>query len=898
MANRSNITQNTAELIIKYLNQTVIELLVQFLGVVLPKISDDWWNEAVVSKLTFTQTDRVQKKNISNLKGLDLAALLRVFDQNWHEISQQCNFTYEDRHFIKEMPSVRNRWAHIPSKGYNADDTYRDFDTIQRFLKLINTEQVLIEELQKIKLDVVAAQKFESVDRVISIENNNQFQPTQIVTVKSDHSKFGPIISIQQGSPENTINVFIDGKILPYYESQLEPEATGEIQVLCCDEFHAYLSALEIRFPGMSNLLSLNTARVDFIPYQFRPVLRFIRADRPRMLIADSVGVGKTIEAGLILRELQARKDVRSIMIICPRPLVTEKKWLNEMKRFDEDFVHLDGKLLRFCIDEASKDAWPERYEKAIIPYSLFDKNILKGNGRQPGLDKLDPPSHFDLVIVDEAHHIRNSDTYSHQIVKYFCDNAEAVLFLTATPIQLGTNDLYTLLHLLRPDLIIDQASFSHMAEPNPYINVAISAMREKSEGWNDRAIKHLDDAAETSWGKELLIKNPEFIEIREHLKKDNLSQEKRVELITAAENIHTFSGIINRTRRRDIGDFTIRKSKPIESPFTPKQRQLHDTLLNIHAEVLQRIHCGKSIAFMMCTIRRQAASCIFGLKPFLEEILKRHLDDLFWDVGDNADEDIENSLISDIEPQIDSLIAIANTLDNDDPKYNNLLQIIKEKQYLPNNRIMLFSSFRHTLFYLFERLNNDGFRTGIIHGGIPDEERVELRIRFEKDREANDAIDILLFSEVGCEGLDYQFCDCIVNYDLPWNPMRIEQRIGRIDRKGQKSPVIAIYNMITPGTIDADIFDRCLSRIGVFERSIGDCEEILGEISQKIKNIADDFTLDEESRREKLQQLADNEIRHIQETEKLEEEKYNFIGLRIPQEQLEEEIESASSSL
>jgi hypothetical protein len=125
---------------------------------------------------------------------------------------------------------------------------------------------------------------------------------------------------------------------------------------------------------------------------------------------------------------------------------------------------------------------------------------------------------------------------------------------------------------------------------------------------------------------------------------------------------------------------------------------------------------------------------------------------------------------------------------------------------------------------------------------------------------------------------------------------MRIEQRIGRIDRQGQKSPAVAIYNLITQGTIDADIFERCLSRIGVFKKSIGDCEEILGEITQKIKSIAEDFTFDKKSRQEKLDQLADNEIRHIQETERLDEENYNFIGLRLPHEQLAKEIEEASN--
>jgi SNF2 family DNA or RNA helicase len=110
-----------------------------------------------------------------------------------------------------------------------------------------------------------------------------------------------------------------------HYASQLKPEdvSDDEPEFFPCEQFHAYLTALQIRYPGLSTLYSLNAARVDFIPYQFRPVLRFIRSDRPRLLIADGVGVGKTIEAGLILRELQARRDIRSVLIVCPRPLVT-----------------------------------------------------------------------------------------------------------------------------------------------------------------------------------------------------------------------------------------------------------------------------------------------------------------------------------------------------------------------------------------------------------------------------------------------------------------------------------------------------------------------------------------------------------------------------------------------
>ena len=208
----------------------------------------------------------------------------------------------------------------------------------------------------------------------------------------------------------------------------------------------------------------------------------------------------------------------------------------------------------------------------------------------------------------------------------------------------------------------------------------------------------------------------------------------------------------------------------------------------------------------------------------------------------------------------------------------------------------MLFSSFRHTLRYLYAHLNGDDFRVGLIHGGTPDEERVELRRRFEGPRGERDSLDVLLFSEIGCEGLDYQFCDCIVNYDLPWNPMRVEQRIGRIDRVGQKSETVAIVNLITPGTVDADIYERCLVRIGVFNSALGASEEILGDITREIRNIAENFTLSESDRRAKLQQLADNKIRLIQEQEKLEEKQVELFGIRLPQDRMKREIEDASS--
>jgi len=893
--------------------QITAKFLAIYLERLLPSLSDNWWKDTVISKLSFHQQRRLEQKGIVSLSSLDLAALLRVLDQNWYQISMKKNLSPEARHFVKEMQTVRNKWAHVGTEGYPLEDIYRDLDTLQRFAKVIEAEDAFIQEIRAAKTSLLERRltfisKTRANEEQPTPEEGNQaaeFELGQIVFLKSNPEIKGAIVSIIPGKPENRYGVFTDGQTQTFYASQLQREERkdNDFTILPCHKFHSYLTALQIQHPGLSTLYSLNAARIDFIPYQFRPVLRFIRSDRPRLLIADGVGVGKTIEAGLILRELQARRDVRSVLIICPRALVTERKWQIEMKRFEERFLPLDGRTLRFCINEMDLEGvWPEQYQKAIIPYSLFDEALLFGtspNGKRKhkkGLLDLDPPPRFDLVIVDEAHHIRNPGTYSYKGVRFFCDHAEALVFLTATPIQLGNKDLFVLLNVLRPDLIIDQESFAHMAEPNPFINRAIDLARMQEPGWAKKAARALDDAAETSWGRALLRNNPEFIRIRNQLSHLEMPPHERVKLITDLEGLHTFAGIINRTRRRDIGEFTVRKPETVIVEFTPAQKRLHDDILKIQSEIFSQIHGDTNVKFMMTTIRRQAASCLYGLVPFLQEILSRHIDELAWEEADNIGEAPTAAAVQEIEAQIKRILEQAHNLDPVDPKLEALRRIIKDKQKLPNNKVILFSSFRHTLNYLHQQLENDGFRVALVHGDVPDEKRAELRDRFELNREDPDAIDIMLFSEIGSEGLDYQFCDCIVNYDLPWNPMRIEQRIGRIDRWGQRSESIAIFNLITPGTVDADIYERCLMRIGVFNNALGGSEEILGEISREIRDIAENFNLSDAERREKLQQLADNKIRLIQEQEELEQKQVELFGIRLPNDQLKKEIEEASS--
>lgn len=721
------------------------------------------------------------------------------------------------------------------------------------------------------------------------------------VALRSDPARIGVITGVTPSNRETRLSVFNDGRLETWYLSQVVAAdlAPGAVHATL-DEFSARLTALQLSEPSIANLYSLQAGRIDFIPYQFRPVLKFVRADRPRMLVADEVGVGKTIEAGLLLRELQARRPLRSVLIVCSKALVVEEKWHREMRRFDEEFVTLASDDLRYCLDQTDIEGeWPDRFSRAILPFSLVNDNLLqgfgqRGGGRGPGLSTLDTPPRFDLLIVDEAHNARNSDTSLHQGLRLLADNAEAVVLITATPVQLGTGDLFSLLNLLRPDLVIDRPTFERMAEPNEAINAAIAAIRGASDGWQAAARGHFQEAAATDWGRAMLAPSPEFRNLLAATAAAE-TDDDRVRLIRPTEGLHSFASMISRTRRRDIGNFTSRKARTIEVPFTPEQRAIHDDLLSLQRAIYLRTHGAGALGFLMTTIRRQAASSLHGLLPFLESILSRRLTDLeLVEIGGDPLE--TETAVDSIRAEIAAIVERARALPADDPKLARLIEIISQKAEMPNRRLLLFSSFRHTLAYVEAALRANGVRVGLIHGGVADEDRRSLRKAFALPPEDPHAIDVLLSSEVGSEGLDFQFCDAVVNYDIPWNPMRIEQRIGRIDRYGQASQTVAIYNFVTPGTVDFDIFDRCLLRIGVFERAIGGGEAILGEIAGALQAVADDFTLTDEERGARLQQLADNEIRQVIEADALEEREAELFGVRIERNRIDDEIAQASS--
>jgi superfamily II DNA or RNA helicase len=762
---------------------------------------------------------------------------------------------------------------------------------VSRFTASDPLLQAFFEDLPLLKVQAVAATapepKFE-VGQIVSlaVQPDRQGTVTQVLPPIDGHHRYKVFHSAQQ--------------VREYYEEQLVPLtsvaaqdglATGAriTQWLASREFLARLTAFRLANALTDNLYALHAARIKFIPFQFKPLLRLLRSDRPRLLIADEVGVGKTIEAGLILKELQSRQRLDNVVIICPKALVT--KWRAEMRRFDEDFQILTAETLRYCLRETHLDgAWPAKYSRVIINLELFrNPSYIFGTEdakSQPGLATLTPPAQFSLAIFDEAHHLRNAKTNSNQLARFICDNTEAVLLLSATPVQLGSRNLFTLLNLLRPDIFPDEAVFNEMAAPNRDLNQAMRHVRSRrpDDSWQADAAQALVHAAETPWGRRALITDPRFQTWLLSLGSSTLlADTARIRCLRDLEEIHTLSHVMNRTRRRDIGRFTIREPHTVSVPFTPAQEVLYRELIDFRSNLLLLRHDPLVTQLIIDMLERQAASCLPALLPALDTFVETGR---FFPnrLSDAQDEDMEPvDLPQSIRDQGQKLRRLAAKLPPEDPKLQALLDIAATTRGGSGpGKLLVFSYFLHTLHYLYGKLANAGYRVAIVTGQVEDDEREALRARFRQPSENTQAIDILLSSEVGCEGLDYEFCDRMVNYDIPWNPMRLEQRIGRIDRFGQRSEKVFIFNFITPGTVEERIFFRCFERLGIFRDTVGDCEEVLGEqeVTEHLLELARDPNLTPAQADEKAVQIADNAARLLEEQKRLEAEGSSLLGL------------------
>jgi len=677
--------------------------------------------------------------------------------------------------------------------------------------------------------------------------------------------------------------VLINNQESWYAEKDLVQIASMEPVWKKRDAFLRDVLLLKLTKPFSDSLYAYRASRTEFAAYQFRPVLKFLNNPDHRILIADEVGLGKTIEACIIYLELKARLNISQVLVVCPSRL--RQKWQDELRnRFEEDFKQLDSAGLHRLLDDYERTQGTTPF-RAIVGYETIR--------RAEFMERM-VNAHFklDLVIVDEAHYMRNSDTATHQVGAIITDNADAVIFLTATPLHLGNEDLFNLLHLLSPGDYNDSLMFPELVRPNMHIN---RAARLLAAGEADEAFVELT-RVEATLLKGRFAGNPMYASVKHRLRSELNDRHERIQLQRDLLELNTLSQIFTRTRKREVSSAAVRAAYSVVVTLTDAERKFYFTVLQHVRDELRRTNFG-AISFAIVTKERMAASCLGALREKYEQAYQqpRHRlpvriqhETSYYDPFDEDDE--SDNEFAEAELSYDQRLAQLARRVSSDSKFNKLVEILDEILAEKDTKILIFSTFRDTLAYLEKRLSERGYVLDVIHGGVKIIERQNIIDRFR----TSPNVRMLLSSEVGAEGLDFQFCGVLINYDLPWNPMQVEQRIGRLDRFGQINERIRIYNFYLEGTIETRILRRLYDRIGIFEETVGDLEAILGEEIRGLSRQVLQSNLTDEEEERLAEEVADQIVRRRLADEDLESKREEFLGQDVI---LNQQVDSAISS-
>lgn len=574
-------------------------------------------------------------------------------------------------------------------------------------------------------------------------------------------------------------------------------------------EFSQNNTTFKIQNKNNSTISSLKASRTLFRAYQFKPLLKFLNSDNRRILIADEVGLGKTIEAGHIMLELKSRNSLKNVLIVCPKSLrekwraELEEKFALKFKIYDDnddlfqDLTHSDHGFKGIVTYERIREQSENRKSKSFIEY-------LKENGR-----------HFNLLLCDEAHKMRNKETLTYKGALTLTQFSDAVIFLTATPIMISQENLYNLLHLLDSNRFDDLTRFNNFLHINKPFLQALSELRT-DKSLSLIASDLLDEKISTEYtvgshvyAKTVLVRDfmkdyPVLQRAISRMMNETDTKTLRAQVQQDLTSMSPMNSVFSRTRKREVTmDMSQAERKPhaVYVQLNEDEQLYYDAVISVYEDDNsyedywgeKRLTQGGKLGLVQR--KRQIASSVYGYMNTTESLQR----------------------------------GIDKYADCPDAKVDYLLKTIETAFTQGSQRkIIIFALFKNTIYYLKIRLNKAGYKCAVIHGDVDDRDS-ELQ-KFKTDPN----VEILLSSEVGSEGLDMQFCNTMVNYDLPWNPMVVEQRIGRIDRFGQESPVVNIYNFVVKDSIQEIIYERLLERIGIFRSSIGDMEAILDSELEK----------------------------------------------------------------
>ncbi len=487
---------------------------------------------------------------------------------------------------------------------------------------------------------------------------------------------------------------------------------------------------------GFDDLLALDA--LDFTPfdYQIRAARTVLRRFRGRGMLSDEVGLGKTIEAGLVLKEYLVRQMVQRVLILTPPGLV--EQWREELTtKFDiTDFVTSNDDEFRAL----GSEAWTQ------FPHVIASL----ATARRPEHRAIITADLYDLVIVDEAHHLKNRASVSWKLVNEL--QKRFILLLTATPVQNSLNELYNLVTVLKPGQLKSPKEFQ----------------------------------------REFVVRgDPRLPKNRGRLR-DLLSDV-----------------MVRHSRGQITLQLPPRRAHTIQIVLHEDERQLYDAIAALSRRMLQDEEVSSAHRFGTRTLLREAGSSAAATVETLRSLAK----------------------VPKLAAYKKELLQLAKQADKvaTSAKADALHKLLQAQAQSggTQGKVLVFTQFRATLDLLAEQLQSWGIDFALYHGSLTSAQKNRAIQEFQGE------LPVLLSTEAAGEGRNLQFCRALVNFDLPWNPLRIEQRVGRIHRIGQTQPV-DIFNLAAQGTIEEYVLDILDRKLNMFELVIGEMDMILGQMADE----------------------------------------------------------------
>lgn len=652
------------------------------------------------------------------------------------------------------------------------------------------------------------------------VKNLIDLEPVLVTKIQ----KFGPMTSIDfigvnSNKSGNKVITDIEVEKLEIVTSDGSFNFTGDPE-----KFKLFTEAERINTAYQFDpLFAVNCSIVDPLPHQIEAVYKFLLPQpKIKFLLADDTGAGKTIMTGLLIKELLSRSIIERILIVTPGGLT--KQWqLDEMKiKFNLDFE---------LADRATFRSNPSIFQNADRIVTSID--FIRAEDVLNTIKNV----RWDLVIVDEAHKLTAFDygqkqykTKRYEAIYTISDLTDHLLLLTATPHRGRRDTFKNLLQLLDKDIFASDDL------------VTTRIKQFETTGINKFFIRRLKEQMRDWDGSRLF--------------KDRHTKTTKYELTPAEKKLYDAVTEYLEEKRSDARE---KKNVHVQLALMVMQRRLTSSIYAIHKTLHARY---KALKGLIDELNKNPD--LWKLKKVVVDLDINSIADID-EMDDEERDQLDNILtdprkfklfttaesIQEIREEAQQVKQLCNIADdllgNEEEKLVRLRKLLSEQGALEKGeKLVIFTEHRDTLDYLQQKLENNGYKVATIHGKKDVDERRQAQIEFAKQ----DGAQVLLATDAAGEGINLQFCRLLVNWDIPWNPNRLEQRMGRIHRYGQKREVL-VFNMVAMNTREGMVLHRLLNKLDTIRDQMGDDRvyDVISDVFENV-NLEDIFksTFDKES--------------------------------------------------